>query len=81
MTVNYPAFPMIALSLPGIIKVKVTQFVDCAIAIDRLTAIQWPIAYQTSNRVRYITLVVLVGIVYSASTIVFIFVTTDLKVS
>uniref|UniRef100_A0A914XGP9 G-protein coupled receptors family 1 profile domain-containing protein n=1 Tax=Plectus sambesii TaxID=2011161 RepID=A0A914XGP9_9BILA len=52
---------------------------DIAIAVDRVTAIQWPVAYKLRNRARYAALTLMVALCLAAFDVAFIWFTTEVQ--
>uniref|UniRef100_A0A914USB1 G-protein coupled receptors family 1 profile domain-containing protein n=1 Tax=Plectus sambesii TaxID=2011161 RepID=A0A914USB1_9BILA len=70
---------MVVLVMPVVAANKITQILDCGIAIDRLTAIQWPISYQSRSRFRYTAAFLALGILLATFNVTYALTTTEIK--
>jgi hypothetical protein len=71
---------MLLLSLPVDPLMNISQTIDVAIALDRITAIQWPIAYKLRKRYKYVAVTLAIGCTWGALDITTLFTTTDIAV-
>lgn len=77
---NYPPLLMLILNMPVTLALKFSQIIDCAIGIDRFTAVQWPLAYKTRGRFAYLMATLTVGSLWALFDIIFVLATNEVMV-
>lgn len=76
---NYSPYIILPLSTPTVCEIKVNSILTLAIALDRLTAVEWPLFYRLRSKRRYAIGSFIFGLLWAVVDGILLFVMSEFR--